>query len=100
MHLLDTITIAFAGFIMGNELALSAFVNPAVWQLENGPQAQVLSLLARSLGRVMPSGTACAWVCRPLNRSCIASWLGCPAAHSDADLGRTRCLHDWHSNTH
>jgi uncharacterized membrane protein len=54
MHLFDTITIAFAGLMVGNELALSAFVNPAVWQLETGPQAQGLSLLARSLGRVMP----------------------------------------------
>jgi hypothetical protein len=54
MHLLDTITIAFAGLMVGNELALSAFVNPAVWQLESGPQAQGLSILARSLGRAMP----------------------------------------------
>ena len=54
MHLLDTITITFAGLMVGNELAVSAFVNPAVWQLESGPQAQGLSLLARSLGRVMP----------------------------------------------
>ena len=55
MHLLDTITIALAGLMAGNELALSAFVNPAVWRLESAPQAQGLSLLARSLGRVMPS---------------------------------------------
>lgn len=54
MHLLNTITIALAGLMVGNELAVSAFVNPAVWQLESGPQAQELSLLARSLGRVMP----------------------------------------------
>lgn len=54
MHLLDTFTIAFVGLMVGNELALSAFVNPALWQLEGGPQAQVLSMLARSLGRVMP----------------------------------------------
>jgi hypothetical protein len=54
MHLLDTITITFAGLMVGNELALSAFVNPAVWRLEGGPQAQGLSILARSLGRVMP----------------------------------------------
>ena len=54
MHLLDTITITFAGLMVGNELAVSAFVNPAVWQLESGPQAQALSILARSLGRAMP----------------------------------------------
>jgi uncharacterized membrane protein len=54
MHVLDTITITFAGLMVGNELALSAFVNPAVWQLASGPQAQAVSILARSLGRVMP----------------------------------------------
>jgi uncharacterized membrane protein len=54
MHILDTITITFAGLMVGNELAVSAFVNPAVWRLESGPQAQGLSLLARSLGRAMP----------------------------------------------
>jgi uncharacterized membrane protein len=55
MHLLDTITITLAGLMVGNELAVSAFVNPAVWQLESGPQAQELSILARSLGRFMPA---------------------------------------------
>jgi hypothetical protein len=54
MHFLDTITITLVGLMVGNELALSAFVNPAVWRLESGPQAQGLSILARSLGRVMP----------------------------------------------
>ena len=54
MHFLDTITITFAGLMVGNELAVSAFVNPAVWRLESGPQAQGSSILARSLGRVMP----------------------------------------------
>jgi uncharacterized membrane protein len=54
MHLLDTLTITLAGLMVGNELALSAFVNPAVWQLESSAQAQELSILARSLGRVMP----------------------------------------------
>jgi len=54
MHLLDTITITLASLMVGNEFAVSAFVNPAVWQLESGPQAQGVSILARSLGRVMP----------------------------------------------
>ncbi len=54
MHLLDTITITCAGLMVGNELAVSAFFNPAVWQLESGPQAQGLAILARALGRVMP----------------------------------------------
>lgn len=54
MHVLDTITITLAGLMVGNELAVSAFFNPAVWKLESTPQAQGLSILAGSLGRVMP----------------------------------------------
>ena len=54
MHFLDTITITLAGLMVGNELAVSAFVNPALWKLDTGPQAQGLSILARSLGRAMP----------------------------------------------
>ena len=54
MHLLNIITITSAGLMVGNELSVSAFVNPALRRLENGPQAQALSVLARSLGRAMP----------------------------------------------
>jgi uncharacterized membrane protein len=54
MHLLDTITITLTGLMVGNEFAVAAFFNPAVWQLESTPQAQALSSLAGSLGRVMP----------------------------------------------
>ncbi len=54
MHVLDTVTITLAGLMVGNELAVTAFFNPAVWQLESTPQAQALSILAGSLGRVMP----------------------------------------------
>ena len=54
MHLLDIITITCAGLLAGNELAVSAFVNPALRRLESVPQAQAASILARSLGRAMP----------------------------------------------
>ena len=54
MHVLDVITIISAGLMTGNELAVSAFVNPALRRLDGGPQAQALSILARSLGRAMP----------------------------------------------
>jgi uncharacterized membrane protein len=54
MHFLDIVTITSAGLMVGSELAISAFVNPAVRRLESGPQAQALSILARSLGRAMP----------------------------------------------
>jgi uncharacterized membrane protein len=54
MLFLDIFTITSAGLMIGNELAVSLFVNPALWQLENGAQAKALSLLARSLGKRMP----------------------------------------------
>jgi uncharacterized membrane protein len=54
MHLLNIITITSAGLMAGNELSVSAFVNPALRRLESGPQARALSVLARSLGRAMP----------------------------------------------
>ena len=54
MHILDLITIASAGLMTGNEMAVSAFVNPALRRLDGVPQAQALSILARSLGRAMP----------------------------------------------
>jgi len=54
MHLLNIITITSAGLMVGTELSISAFVNPALRRLESGTQAQALSVLARSLGRAMP----------------------------------------------
>lgn len=54
MHLLNIFTITSAGLMAGNELAVSVFVNPALRRLDSGPQAQALSLFARSLGRAMP----------------------------------------------
>lgn len=54
MHLLNIVTITAAGLMVGTELSVSAFVNPALRRLESGPQAQALAILARSLGRAMP----------------------------------------------
>lgn len=54
MRLLNTITMIIAGLMVGNELAVSAFFNPAVRRLDSTPQMQALSILARSLGRLMP----------------------------------------------
>ncbi|HLH03081.1 MAG TPA: DUF1772 domain-containing protein [Bryobacteraceae bacterium] len=54
MHILDVITIISAGLMTGTELAVSAFVNPALQRLERGPQAQAVAIFARSLGRAMP----------------------------------------------
>ena len=54
MHLLNIITITSAALMIGNELSVSAFVNPALRHLESGPRAHALSVLARSLGLAMP----------------------------------------------
>jgi hypothetical protein len=40
--------------LAGNELAVSWFFNPAIWQLDDRPQATAWSLLPRSLGKLMP----------------------------------------------
>jgi hypothetical protein len=54
MPILDLITVLCLGLMIGNELCLSLFVNPALWKLDSSPQAKAVSLLARSLGKVMP----------------------------------------------
>src|SRR6516165_162634 len=54
MPMLDLITVLCVGLMTGNELAVSLFVNPAIWKLEEAPQARALSLLAQSLGKTMP----------------------------------------------
>jgi len=51
IRILDVVTILCTGLMVGNELAVSAFVNPAIWKRDD--QA-IASLLASSLGRFMP----------------------------------------------
>ena len=41
--------------MIGNELAVSLFVNPVMWQLDNRSQTQALNLFARILGKAMPA---------------------------------------------
>jgi uncharacterized membrane protein len=54
MLFLDVLTILCTGLMIGNELAVSLFVNPVIWQLEDRSQAKALSLFAGTLGKVMP----------------------------------------------
>ena len=54
MLVLDVLTILCTGSMIGNELAVSLFVNPVVWQLEDRSQAKALSLFAGTLGKAMP----------------------------------------------
>jgi Domain of unknown function (DUF1772) len=55
MHVLDVVTILLVGLMIGNELAVSLFVNPVMWQLDNRSQTQALNLFARILGKAMPT---------------------------------------------
>jgi uncharacterized membrane protein len=54
MHVLDVVTILLVGLMIGNELAVSLFVNPVMRQLDNRSQTQALNLFARILGKAMP----------------------------------------------
>jgi hypothetical protein len=54
MHFLDIFTILCIGLLVGNELTVSLFINPVVWQLDEQAQAKALSLFARYLGKAMP----------------------------------------------
>ena len=51
MHILDLVTIVVVGLMAGNELAVSAFVNPAIWKHNDRQQAAALAI---SLGAFMP----------------------------------------------
>jgi hypothetical protein len=39
MNLLNIATILCIGLLIGNEFAVSAFINPVVWKLDSGAQA-------------------------------------------------------------
>jgi uncharacterized membrane protein len=54
MLILDITTIVCIGLMVGVELCVSAFVNPALWKLESGAQRQAIRLFAIKLGFVMP----------------------------------------------
>jgi uncharacterized membrane protein len=51
MHLFDVVAILCAGLMVGNELAVSLFINPAIWEQDDQAMA---SRLAGSLGKYMP----------------------------------------------
>jgi uncharacterized membrane protein len=54
MHLFNTATLFVVLTLVGVEFSVSAFVNPAAWQLEPEAQLKMLSRFALVLGRVMP----------------------------------------------
>jgi uncharacterized membrane protein len=54
MHLFKVVTILFVVALVGVELSVSAFVNPAAWRLDPEAQLKMLSRFAFVLGRVVP----------------------------------------------
>lgn len=54
VHLLNMATVSLVVTLLGVEFSISAFVNPAAWQLESEPQLKMLSRCALLAGRVMP----------------------------------------------
>ena len=54
MLFVDILTIASMGLLVGSEFAVSAFINPVVWSLEDRAQARAIALFAARLGAVMP----------------------------------------------
>lgn len=54
MIVLDIATTVCVGLLVGTEFAVSAFVNPVLWQLDERGQSQAIGMFARKLGRAMP----------------------------------------------
>jgi len=54
LRLLDIATIACIGLLIGTELAVSVFINPILWNLENVAQLAAVRMFAKRLGTAMP----------------------------------------------
>jgi uncharacterized membrane protein len=51
---LDILTILSIGLLIGTEFAVSVFINPVLWRLEDQAQAFAIKAFASKLGKVMP----------------------------------------------
>lgn len=54
MLVLDTLTTVCIGLLIGTEFAVSVFINPVLWKLEDRAQAKAIGLFAVKLGTAMP----------------------------------------------
>jgi len=54
MSVLNLATTLCIGLLIGVEFAVSAFVNPVVWQLDDTAQSAAIRLFAKRLGTAMP----------------------------------------------
>jgi uncharacterized membrane protein len=54
LRILDILTAGCIGLLIGTELAVSVFINPILWKLENPVQLTATRLFAKRLGTAMP----------------------------------------------
>ena len=54
MLILNIVTTICIGLMVGTELAVSAFVNPVLWKLDDDAQMNAIRMFASKLGTVMP----------------------------------------------
>jgi uncharacterized membrane protein len=54
VRLLDIVTTGCIGLLIGTELAVSVFINPVLWRLENAAQMSAMRMFAKRLGTAMP----------------------------------------------
>ena len=54
MSLLNLTTTMCMGLLIGVEFAVSAFLNPVLWRLDQPAQSAAIRLFARRLGTAMP----------------------------------------------
>ena len=66
---LDVLTLGVAGIMVGNEFAVSAFVSPILWRMEERTHAHTASALAIAMKLTMP-----AWYALTLLLTVAAIW--------------------------
>ena len=54
MIFLTVLTVLSMGLMIGTEFSVSAFINPALWKLDEVPREHAVRLFAAKLGLVMP----------------------------------------------
>jgi hypothetical protein len=69
--ILQVITIALAGFMVGNELAVAVFLHPSLRRLPDNMHARVRHDFAALFGRVMPF-----WYVAVTLLSIVLAWMG------------------------
>jgi hypothetical protein len=105
MLFLDIFTILCTGLMVGSELAVSLFVNPVIWKLEDRSQAKALSLFAGTLGKAMPflvRIVSRSHGCRdiPSPSSASTDLASCRGGHLDCDYRLYRHHPGAHQQSH